>query len=326
MPRDPKARRGRGRGAREAPGDGTAGAVEWRTPRKWKRAESVEDWRKKELERLNCTKYHYLKFVEKQKVERRLKSCKRQLVQAQEAGKKEEVGALQKQLRSHLADHEYITYYPKHLPYNSLFPAQDSEASQQRRAEIRRMIREQLAQEGTEAALDALGDESQVASKKKGEVQRKASKVKPGQQQQQQQPPQPQLKKKKKLKQREELQEEPLAESPVGETGMTLKRKPKKRRVEAQPSEKPAKVEKEAASRKKPLKHPKRKAQQVEEPSAKPAKTAKTKSSKGSKSSTAADGDGGLHPSWNAKKTAKVSGALVQAAGDRKVFESDSDA
>ena len=48
-------------------------------------------------------------------------------------------------------------------------------------------------------------------------MQRKASKVKPGQQQQQQQqPPQPQLKKKKKLKQREELQEEPLAESPAG--------------------------------------------------------------------------------------------------------------
>eukprot|EP00439_Symbiodinium_sp_Y106_P068552 s175_g11.t1 len=164
------------------------------------------------LRRLNCTKYHYLKFVEKQKVERRLKSCKRQLVQAQEAGKEELVGELQKQLRSHLADHEYITYYPKHLPYNSLFPAQDSEASQQRRAEIRRMIREQLAQEGTEAALDALVGEPQVSNEKKGEVQRKAPKVKPQQQQQQQ----PQQKKKKKPKQREELKEEPLAESPAG--------------------------------------------------------------------------------------------------------------
>eukprot|EP00439_Symbiodinium_sp_Y106_P061872 s175_g9.t1 len=94
----------------------------------------------------------------------------------------------------------------------------------------------------------------------------------------------------------------------------------------AKPSEEPAKAAKEEAPRKKPLKQPKRKAQKAEEPSAKPAKTAKTKSSKGSKSSTAADGDGGLHPSWNAKKAAKVSGALVQAAGDRKVFDSDSDA
>ena len=31
----------------------------------------------------------------------------------------------------------------------------------------------------------------------------------------------------------------------------------------------------------------------------------------GSKSSTAADGDGGLHPSWNAKKTAKVEEQLL---------------
>ncbi|CAE8639866.1 unnamed protein product [Polarella glacialis] len=150
-------------GLAEEPSDvqaeGTGGADEWRRPRKWMRAEKAEDWRKKELERLNCTKYHYLKFVEKVKIERKLKSTGRFLKVALEAEKEEEAVSLREQLRSHLADHEYIVHYPKHLPYNALFPAQDSDASKKRREEIKKMIRETRAGEGSvDAEVSAAED------------------------------------------------------------------------------------------------------------------------------------------------------------------------
>ena len=35
-------------------------------PRKWKTAEHAEGKRQQDLEQRNCTKYHYLKFIEEQ--------------------------------------------------------------------------------------------------------------------------------------------------------------------------------------------------------------------------------------------------------------------
>merc|ERR1719356_610411 len=120
-------------------------------PRKWRRAETADDWHRRELEKKCSTKYHYVKFVERKKVERKLKSCRRELEQALADGKSKEAGALRAQLRTHLADYEYVAHYPRHLPYNALFPAEDNEASIRRREEIRKLIRTQLQNEGKEA-------------------------------------------------------------------------------------------------------------------------------------------------------------------------------
>merc|ERR1712046_367074 len=79
-----------------------------------------------------------------QKVERKLNTCRRLLLSAKEENRSEDVAGLKLKLKAHLADHEYITQYPKHLPYNALFPKEDSEASKHRREEVRKMIQAEL--------------------------------------------------------------------------------------------------------------------------------------------------------------------------------------
>merc|ERR1711939_823357 len=101
-------------------------------------------------------KYHYLKFIEKQKVERKLGKCRKKLEQATEAGDKKTARVLREELRSHLADFEYVNHYPKHLPYNALFPKEDSESSQRRRAQVRQLIRERLEAKGDDAENDSV--------------------------------------------------------------------------------------------------------------------------------------------------------------------------
>lgn len=119
--------------------------------RKWRKAElhAQEDWKRKDMERRNSTKYHYLKFIEKQKVERQLKVCRKKLLEAVQAGDEALETELKLELKRHIANHEYIDHYPRHLPYNALFPAEDSEKSVGRRNEIRAMIREALGSSAT---------------------------------------------------------------------------------------------------------------------------------------------------------------------------------
>merc|ERR1712187_351106 len=64
-----------------------------------------------------------------------------------EAGQEKQVAENRARLKALLADHEYITHYPKHLPYNALFPKEDSEASKRRREEVRKLIRATLEQD-----------------------------------------------------------------------------------------------------------------------------------------------------------------------------------
>merc|ERR1711920_658135 len=111
-----------------------------------------------ELEKKNKFKYHWLKFVEKKKIARQMKTAKKLLVAAQKDGRETEVAQLRKLLQVHLRDFEYVQYYPKHLPYNALFPAEDSEASRRRRAEIRKMIRKKVSKGGDERIIDSLED------------------------------------------------------------------------------------------------------------------------------------------------------------------------
>ncbi|CAJ1457586.1 unnamed protein product [Effrenium voratum] len=291
MPHDPRKRKLEKReGVKEATG--------WKKPKKWYKADSAEEWRRKELERLNCTKYHYLKFVERQKIERRMKSCKRQLEQACQKGQEAEAEALRVQLRTHLADHEYIRHYPKHLPYNSLFPAQDSEASRKRREEIRKLIREELQKEGQPSALDAELVEPEVP------MQEEVPKAK-----------EPGPKKMKKARKRSKaMEKEEVEEAKVQPTKVKDLEEPAPKRAGQIPAlgKCQGKVKKKG------------KAKAVEPELEGPPQAKKVK--KGDKVKAKADGQLPLHPSWAAAKNAKVAGAIVSSAGDRKVFDSDSDA
>jgi len=109
-------------------------------PRSWEHWHNAETWRRRELEQRNCSRYHYVKFVEKQKVTRKLKTTRRLLEGALEGGETTEVEALREQLKAHLLDFEYIDKYPRHLPYTCLFPREDNDAQKARRATIRRLI------------------------------------------------------------------------------------------------------------------------------------------------------------------------------------------
>uniref|UniRef100_A0A7S1AF66 rRNA-processing protein EFG1 n=1 Tax=Noctiluca scintillans TaxID=2966 RepID=A0A7S1AF66_NOCSC len=109
-------------------------------PRSWEHWHNAETWRRRELEQRNCSRYHYVKFVEKQKVTRKLKTTRRLLEGALEGGEATGVEALREQLKAHLLDFEYIDKYPRHLPYTCLFPREDNDAQKARRATIRRLI------------------------------------------------------------------------------------------------------------------------------------------------------------------------------------------
>jgi len=150
------------RGARSSMQHDTARGKRGQLPRKWRRANDADDWRRQELEKRNCTKYHYVKFVETKKVNRKLKSCRRMILEAVEAGREKEAADLKKELKAHLSDYEYVSHYPKHLPYNALFPKEDSEASRRRREEIRKLIHTNLVrEEGGEEVEDAGKDEEE---------------------------------------------------------------------------------------------------------------------------------------------------------------------
>ena len=46
---------------------------------------------------------------------------------------------------------DYVTHYPRHLPYNALFPSHDSDLSKQRREKSTRKVAEALSNERAEA-------------------------------------------------------------------------------------------------------------------------------------------------------------------------------
>lgn len=88
-----------------------------------------------------------------------MKTCRRLLEAAQADDREAEVVQLRRLMQVHLRDFEYVQHYPKHLPYNALFPAEDSEASRRRRGEIRKLIRSKVAQNGEDRVIDTLEEE-----------------------------------------------------------------------------------------------------------------------------------------------------------------------
>jgi len=291
-------------------------------PRKWKSAELADEKRQQDLEKRNSLKYHYLKFIERQKVERNLNKTRRKLEAAQEAGDKKAVKTFGKDLRSHLADYEYVTHYPKHIPYNSLFPKEDSERSQKRREQVRCMIREKLAakcnaESRDEAnACEAPGmdaeSEDDVGGRKLALQKRKAPKTPEAQLEKQipsegAPPTEKKMNKKnmkarqkrdlkRKMAQAERSDQVAAAEGPKTVTGHAVegdsgntKRKSKLLRKAAAVEE----VASDSVERKKRMK-------------------------------ASSEGDV-VHPSWQASKSAKVSGSIVKATGNQMAFDSDSE-
>ncbi|KAI0800156.1 hypothetical protein C8Q74DRAFT_1234670 [Fomes fomentarius] len=112
------------------------------------------------VERTLATRYHKIKFFERQKVTRRLLQTKKQLAAATEKKERKKLEARLAELR---VDLNYILHYPKTKKYISLFPpevrngeeevtekrkskarAEELSETDRQREEIRRWIREQM--------------------------------------------------------------------------------------------------------------------------------------------------------------------------------------
>ncbi|KAL1937859.1 hypothetical protein VTO73DRAFT_12752 [Trametes versicolor] len=111
------------------------------------------------LERAMATRYHKIKFFERQKVSRKVQQTKRKLAAATEKGERKEWEARLAELR---VDLSYIVHYPKTKKYISLFPpevrnakegqsaadaareAKEKSETDRQREEIRAWMREQM--------------------------------------------------------------------------------------------------------------------------------------------------------------------------------------
>ncbi|KAI0653307.1 hypothetical protein C8Q70DRAFT_640197 [Cubamyces menziesii] len=80
------------------------------------------------LERTMATRYHKIKFFERQKVSRKLAQTKRRLASAGEEEEKEEREKLEARLAELRVDLNYILHYPKTKKYISLFPPEVRQA------------------------------------------------------------------------------------------------------------------------------------------------------------------------------------------------------
>mmetsp|Transcript_98493 Transcript_98493/g.185123 ORF Transcript_98493/g.185123 Transcript_98493/m.185123 type:complete len:288 (-) Transcript_98493:17-880(-) len=281
-----------------SPKDATTSDRRDRLPRKWRRASELEDWRRKELEKKMFEKYKFVKFLDRKKVDKKLKSCRKSLEAALEEGKDTEVATLRSQLRQHLADAEYIEYYPKHLPYNSLYPKVDSEASQARREKMRELIRAERG-EATEAGVNQESEPSNQESR--GEEPKESGKQKKG-------------------TKRKAFQE---VSSKAGSDNLP---QPKLKKREDQRSDQPIDASKTSAEQTSKLKKKKKlqsKEKEIKGEQGKVSSAPEVKTKVPKKLKVQAK-DEEAHPSWNAAKSSKVSGALVPATGDRVVF-SDSE-
>ncbi|KAI0669545.1 hypothetical protein C8Q78DRAFT_185091 [Trametes maxima] len=116
------------------------------------------------VERTLATRYHKIKFFERQKVARRLRQTQRKLADADGKTERRELEARQSELR---VDLNYILHYPKTKKYISLFPpevrhgegtvqgkvgkvrevedAEEKPETHRQREEVRAWIREQMA-------------------------------------------------------------------------------------------------------------------------------------------------------------------------------------
>eukprot|EP00746_Dinoflagellata_sp_MGD_P086854 gnl/MRDRNA2_/MRDRNA2_34423_c0_seq1.p1 gnl/MRDRNA2_/MRDRNA2_34423_c0~~gnl/MRDRNA2_/MRDRNA2_34423_c0_seq1.p1 ORF type:complete len:373 (+),score=119.45 gnl/MRDRNA2_/MRDRNA2_34423_c0_seq1:98-1216(+) len=332
--------------------------------KQWRKAEHADDTQKKVLEKKMLNKYHYLKFVEKVKVERKLKSCRKKLViaiQAAAGGQSAEVAALRKELKQHTEDLEYIEHYPKHIPYNSLFPKEDTEASRKRRDEIRSRIKKEIlvTQKGSEVPTveeeagtndgnyededeDSDFFEAATEAKAKPSVSKKqqtdewdAFQAATKSQQD------PAVAKKLKKKASHDVPDMDSLPSKTQSSVAKVKSKKKQKAREKRKEKRELANQERQASKKtlvnteiqetleaRPRKESKRKnsipaTPEVEVSAEAPEGTSKVTKKKRKKGMAADDNE--MHPSWAAAKSAKSSGALVAGGSGKRVTFDDED-
>ena len=99
-------------------------------------------------EKKNASKYHQVKFVERQKLTRLEKKCKRDLDEAKAAADFDDVEKHTKELEKICMDQLYVAHYPNDTKYISLFAngvrLQDDEKTAKKREEIRNQIVERI--------------------------------------------------------------------------------------------------------------------------------------------------------------------------------------
>jgi hypothetical protein len=109
-----------------------------------KLSDGLRDATKKRRERHRSTKYHKVKFFERQKCDRRIKQTERKLQEATDASARAE---LEKQLEAHRTDMQYIRYYPPEQKYISLYAAEQDDAGflEKRRLKMRTLVAKRIA-------------------------------------------------------------------------------------------------------------------------------------------------------------------------------------
>ncbi|KAJ1616806.1 hypothetical protein T492DRAFT_1104441 [Pavlovales sp. CCMP2436] len=96
------------------------------------------------LESHRSTKYHKVKFFERQKCDRRIKQAEKKLAAAADAT---EWAPLEAELAAHRLDLQYIRYYPPEHKYISLYPKEggDDEFVVKRRLKLRELVAARIA-------------------------------------------------------------------------------------------------------------------------------------------------------------------------------------
>ncbi|KAI8093510.1 uncharacterized protein BX664DRAFT_329880 [Halteromyces radiatus] len=98
-----------------------------------------------EKEKEMATKYHAIKHFERKKVQRKLKTVRKQI---DETTDKESLEKLENKLQEILLDEMYINHFPKTIPYASLYATTEDDSRSSKKQEIRQQIK-QVMEKGT---------------------------------------------------------------------------------------------------------------------------------------------------------------------------------
>ena len=140
-------------------------------------------WKKRQdITKKNAEKYHYVRFVEKKKLTRKITKTRALLVELMEKG--QDTSAGQAELRTLQDDMEYVQRFPLDEKYIALFPTTLSEDAKKKQEELRNKIkvrnarRDELESRSNAKKLKHVSDDFFDSGKKKVNDQKTGSKVK----------------------------------------------------------------------------------------------------------------------------------------------------
>jgi hypothetical protein len=107
----------------------------------------LEQKRKQKLEKKFATKYHTIKFFERQKLTRMLRSLEKKLNLAKDENDEDNISKFHAQIRCIQRDMIYVAYFPKDRKYMALFHNGERVVDDSRAAKKRSSIRKQIAEE-----------------------------------------------------------------------------------------------------------------------------------------------------------------------------------